>query len=50
MSEKKIFEKKIKSSVLFSQNITKLKKKKNMEQEKDIALKKFCCKIMFITI
>lgn len=28
MSEKKIFEKKIKSSVLFSQNITKLKKKK----------------------
>lgn len=49
MSEKKIFEKK--SSVLFSQNITKLKKKKkNMEQEKDIALKKFCCKIMFITI
>lgn len=48
----KVFSQFSQSSFLFSQNITKLKKKggKNMKRGKDMASKKFCCKVMIIAI
>lgn len=48
----KVFSQFSQSSFLFSQSITKLKKKggKNMKRGKDMASKKFCCKVMIIAI